>query len=93
MMSDLYHIFIAPNAGIERQQVEIQMNLAVDWFRYHDRCYVVETTSNEDKWQERLRPLVHPNGALFICKLDPSHYQGFIRKDFWEWFQPKIKKL
>lgn len=89
-MSDLYHIYITPKTGVTREQVEEKLNLAVDWFRYHDRCYVVQTTSDENKWQTRLLPLVEPGGSLFVCKLEPSHYHGFIRKDFWEWFQPKI---
>ena len=91
-MSDLYHIYIKPKAGLTREKVEETLNLAVHWFRYRDQCYVVQTTSDEDKWQVRLLPLVEPDGALFICKLDPSHYNGVIRKDFWEWFQPRIKK-
>lgn len=91
-MSDLYHIYIAPKSGVTRQQVEAKLNAGIDWFRYHDRCYVVETTSNEDKWQQRLQPLVEPDGYLFICKFAPRNYQGWMSKDFWEWFEGKLKK-
>jgi len=91
-MSELYHIYIMPRNGVMRPQVEEKLNLAVNWFRYNERCYVVETTSNEDKWQERLLPLVNPGGYLFICKFDSTHYHGFMSPKFWEWFHERRNK-
>lgn len=90
-MADLYHISIVPKPGVTQEQVEEKLNLAVDWYRYRDGCYVLETTGDENKWQTRLQPLVDPSGYLFICKFDISHYHGFMGEDFWEWMQKKIK--
>ncbi|MGA2543199.1 MAG: hypothetical protein ABSG78_16740 [Verrucomicrobiota bacterium] len=90
-MADLYHIYIFPKPGVEREQVEEMMSLAVDWFRYHKNCYVVETTSDENKWYERLSPLAEKGGHVFICKFDTNHYHGWMSKKFWEWFQGKLK--
>ena len=89
-MAAFYHIYITPQTGVTRAKVEEQLNLAKDWFRYHERCYVVETTSDELKWQARLLPLVQPTGHLFICKLDFTHYEGFMNQAFWDWIRPKL---
>jgi hypothetical protein len=91
-MADLYHIFIRPHPPNTRAEVEEKLNLALDWFRYQDACYVVETTSDENKWKTRLLPLVEPDGFLFICKLDESHHHGFMKPSFWKWFDAKLKK-
>jgi hypothetical protein len=60
--------------------------------RYHERCYIIETTRIQEYWKERLKPLVDPTGHLFVCKLDPTHYQGWMTKAFWNWWQPKAKQ-
>ena len=88
-MANLYQIYISPKKGILQSQVEEKMNLAVDWYRLHDSVWVVETTSDAAKWQTRLRPLVVPDGVLFICKLDTSDRQGWMPKKYWEWIKAK----
>lgn len=91
-MADLYHIFVIPKSGVTREQIEEKLNLAIHWYRYREGIYVVQTSSDEIKWKARLKPLVAPNGRLFICKIDTTHYEGWMGKDFWEWFEPKAKK-
>ena len=87
MAAVLYHIFLRPKAGVTEEQVKVQMNLAVDWYKYSDYCWMVKTTSDAAKWQTRLRPLVEPDGTLLIMKIDPTQRQGWIAKGFWEWLK------
>lgn len=87
MTAALYHIFLRPKAGVTTEQVTESMNLALDWYKYSDYCWVVKTTSDAAKWQTRLRPLVEPDGTLLIFKLDPSQRQGWIAKGFWDWLR------
>lgn len=91
MAAALYHIFLRPKFGVTPEQVMEKMNLAVDWYKYSDYCWVVNTTSNAAKWQTRLKPLVEPDGTLLILKLDPSQRQGWIAKGFWEWLKKEKK--
>lgn len=91
-MADLYHIFIKPKVGVTEDQVQKKMNLAVDWYKYSEYCWVVKTTSDAAKWQTRLKPLVEPNGTLLILKIDPTKRQGWIAKGFWEWLKNDKKK-
>lgn len=90
-MADLYHIFIRPKTGVTEEEVKKKMNLAVDWYKYSEYCWVVKTTSNATKWQTRLKPLVEPKGTLLILKIDPSERQGWIAKGFWEWLKSDKK--
>lgn len=86
-MATYYHIYIKPKDGISLEEVEKKMNLALDWFRYDSTCYVVYSTSNTDKWIERLKPLVDPKGRLFICELNIQKRNGWMTRDFWNWLK------
>ena len=85
-MATLYHIYLAPKPGVTVQQVIKKLNLAVDWYKYGENCWIIKTTSDAGKWQTRLKPLVEPQGSLFIAKLEPTHQrQGWMPKSFWDW--------
>lgn len=86
-----YNIFIQPKNGISEEQVEKVMNLALDWYRYSSMNWLVKSSSNINKWQTRLKPLVEPSGKLVILKLDPSGRQGWMAKDFWDWYDDARK--
>ncbi len=88
-MATLYHVFILPRAGVTREMVENVLNAAPDWVRYDEKCYVIQTTETAKKWTDKLLPLVEPDGHLFICKLNATHYYGWMTKVFWDWYQAK----
>lgn len=89
-MADFYHIYISPGPGISIETVEVKMNLALDWFRYDDKNWVVYTTSDAKKWYARLESLAKPGGHVFIVKIDFSSYYGFMTKELWKWVQAKL---
>ena len=82
-----YQIYVSPRSGVSAGVLEKQMDLAIDWFRIDPKTWIVYTTSNANKWQERLKPFVKPGGHLFICKLDISDRQGWMVPAFWEWLK------
>ena len=85
-MANLYHFFILRAPGVTPGALEKVLNEAEDWFRYYDKCYVVETTQSPRQWEKKLASL---SRRLFICKFDETHYYGEMEKDFWEWYQAK----
>lgn len=87
MAAKFLHIFLKPQPGVQNEKIKEQMDLAVDWYKYADNCWVVKTTSEVEKWQTRLKPLVEPDGVLLILTLEPSKRQGWIGKSFWEWLK------
>jgi hypothetical protein len=88
-MANLYHFFITRKTGATRENLEAILNSAPDWFRYYDTCYIVETTQTPKQWEKRLESVIKPDGSLFICKLDKSHYWGLMQETFWKWYQSK----
>jgi hypothetical protein len=92
-MAEFLHIYVKQRADVTRAEVEKKLSLAVDWFRYDSKIYVVYTTSNVDKWQERLIDLVKPSGHLFICRLDIKVRQGWMPKKFWTWLRSKAEVM
>lgn len=90
-MGKFINIFINPKAGITHEDFEKKMNLAIDWYRYHEKAYIVYTSSNVDKWQERLLEFVKDEGILFICELNIEKRSGFMTTDFWDWLKKERK--
>ena len=88
-MASLYHIYLVPRAGVTLDQIKEKLNLALDWYKYAENCWVVETTSDAGKWQARLKPLVEPSGSLLILKIDSTERQGWMTKKFWDWIKQK----
>lgn len=86
-MSFFYQVYISPKKGITRDQIETVLNLAIDWFRYDDKCWILYTTSEAKKWYSRLQAFVEPGGNIMIIKLDPSDYWGFMTKTLWAWIE------
>jgi len=83
--AQFYMIYIDRNKDATYTQVEKKMNLAIDWYRIKTGLWIVYTTSDEEKWYSRLKPFVDPEGHVFICRLDVSYRQGWMKKSFWKW--------
>ena len=90
-MAMFLHVFVLPKQEVTQERLEEVMNSAVDWYRYYKGFYVVYTTSSVDKWQERLRPLVDPQGRLFICQLNAKNRQGWMDPNFLEWLSKRAE--
>lgn len=86
-MASFLHIYVTPRPGVSQADVENKINQALDWIRYSNGLYIVYTTSDVNKWQERLSRLVKPGGNLFICEINVKVRQGWMSKAFWEWIK------
>lgn len=82
-----YMVYVDRNEDTAYEELENKMNLAVDWYRINSQLWILYTTSDEEKWYSRLESLVKPGGHVFICKLDKSKRQGWMKKDFWKWIR------
>ena len=88
-MSSYYHIMLSlPGILPTDPAVVKKLDLAVDWFRYAPNCWIVYTSSNAQKWYDRLKPLIELHGGnVFIAKLDLTDRQGWISKELWDWLR------
>ena len=83
--ADFYIVYVKRIAGVTYDDVEEKMNLANDWYRLKNDIWVIYSTSDPEKWYERLSPLVKDGGNVFICQLNVSRRQGWMPKGFWNW--------
>jgi len=82
-----YMIYVKRKPASSADDVEKQMDHALDWYRIKPDLWIVWSTSNSEKWYERLTPIVKTGGHVLICELDQNNRQGWMPKEFWDWFQ------
>lgn len=85
--AEFYVVYVDRKEDAAYEKLEKKMNLAIDWYRINSQLWILYTTSDEEKWYSRLEPLIKPDGHMFICKLDSSKRQGWMKKDFWKWIR------
>jgi hypothetical protein len=58
---------------------------AIDWLRYTPNCWIVWTSSDPEKWYERVKPYLGTGDHVFICAVDMETRQGWLPKTTWAW--------
>jgi hypothetical protein len=84
---NFYIIYIVRKPDVTYDNVREKMNLANSWYRISETLWILRTTSDAQRWNERLSPLVKDEGSLFVCKLDETDRFGWMNKRFWSWFR------
>lgn len=84
-MGSFLNIYINPKKGVTKEQIESKLNLAIDWYRYDNKAYIVYTTSDAKKWQLRLIDFVRNGGQLFIVEIDINNRSGWFNRELWNW--------
>ena len=87
MAAHFFMIYVDQKKEVSYKNLKKKMNLALDWYRIKSDLWIVYSTSDPEKWYERLAPLVKDEGSLFICQIKESNRQGWMSKKFWEWLK------
>jgi hypothetical protein len=87
MSSCFFHIYIDSKSEYKYEDIKIEMDKALDWFKYDSKNWIVYTSSNAEKWLKRLEKFVKYEGNLFICKFDINESNGWMNNNFWEWLR------
>lgn len=87
MAAHFFMIYIERKSDVTYDGVKKKMDHALDWYRIKEDIWIVYSTSDPEKWYERLGPLVKESGNLFVCQLDVSNRQGWMPKEFWKWLK------
>lgn len=90
--ASFYLIYIERDADISLDNVKTVIDRALHWYRLNSRVWIVYTTSDAEKWYARLKRLVKNEGNVFICRLDISERQGWMSREFWQWFHEMEEK-
>lgn len=91
-MRAFYYIFIEPNTNITYAQIKNEMDKALDWFQISQNNWIIYSSSNIERWMQRLTNYVRKDGSLFITKLDLSGNNGWMTIEFWEWLNKLLEK-
>lgn len=91
-MAKFYHIYLDPKSGVTLDQIKSKMDLALDWFKYDSKNWIVYTISDAKALYARLEPLFRDGGSLFICSLDMTDYWGWMSNDMWQWIIKNLKR-
>lgn len=86
-MATFYQVYLKPKSGVGYAEIREKMDLALDWYKYAENCWILKSMSTPEKLYTRLKTLVEPDGELFICKLDVSQSQGWMSKKLWAWLR------
>jgi hypothetical protein len=85
MNTQLLHISFNFKGQVDYEALKKKFDLAIDWVHYMPSCWIVKTTSNAQKWYERLRPHIGPKDHLFICRVNINERQGWLPRWVWDW--------
>lgn len=88
MSAENYILTIDVEQNYDVDKLKEKLNIAVDWLRIVPGTYFIRTTSDSDKWYQRLKQAL-PNNRFFLTKIDLStdEYAGWLPKDKWEWIK------
>lgn len=89
----LFHVYIQPSSKSTFEQIEKKLDLAIDWIKYTDGCYMIDTRKSMTIWNDRLKPLAKENGNMLILDIDPHQYKGWMPKSIWTWLKSKKEKI
>ena len=56
---------------------ENKLNKALDWIQIIPNVFIIESTSNKNKWLERLKP-VFGNNHFFLIAIDLNNNTGWL---------------
>lgn len=87
MKGRFLHIYLRPHSGVTEAQIEAKMNLALDWYRYDERVWLIFSTASLAKWKQRIKPLAGKSGFYFVCEINPMKRVGWMSKSFWAWLR------
>jgi hypothetical protein len=60
-------------------------DIAIDWIRYSQDCWIVYTTTGADWWYERIRHHMTVADRVFICELNMRDNSGWLDQWVWTW--------
>lgn len=59
-----------------------------DWWHYLPTAYIIQTNSSLLYQSDRIRD-AFPRLNFLIIKVDTKEFNGFLKKDAWEWLRKK----
>jgi hypothetical protein len=90
MAQQLYYVGIRwIKTPVDVDKVDGLLSANGDWYRLNAYTWFSFTPLNQDGLYKLLRPHLQSDDSLVIIKTDPSAYNGWAPKQFWDWIEQK----
>ena len=87
-----YIVMVNVNPGLTIQDIQTALTNNIQWYRIANNVWVVHTNAGSAWLHQRLIPLAHPSGTLFISRLNVNDRQGWLPQGFWTWIDGRINQ-
>lgn len=80
------HIGLSFTGEVPLAELETAFNLALDWIRYDQHCWILYTNTELDIWRDRIKK-ISAVSTSFLCEFEnhpSSNYSGYQRAAVWE---------
>ncbi len=85
MSAQFLHISLNFKQQIDQEALKKVFDKALDWAHYMPNCWIVYTSSDVNKWYERLQPFAGSHDSILIVKIDPTMKHGKLYRWVWDW--------
>lgn len=86
---NFYMVMVNVNPGLTIVDVQAALTNDIQWFRVANNVWIVHTYYDKDWLYSRLQPLANPSGTVFIVRFDLIDHQGWMNRDFIDWFNKR----
>lgn len=64
---------------------------SISWARPLKSQWFVETLNTPDWWNTQIMKFIDTNDRLFVCRITPNSYQGYLDQEIWDWLNPRVR--
>lgn len=83
----IYVVLVTPRFDVSQNAITSVLNAAHSWYQ-SSGWRMICTNEPATVWEQRLLPLVEPDGSMFIARLDSNmDREGWMKKRFWLWMR------
>ncbi|MFT8806202.1 MAG: hypothetical protein ABF876_12680 [Acetobacter aceti] len=95
MPKKLLMLAMSPKKGIvETSDIHDALDRALDWLQISPNCWLLFTSSDSDKWFDRIKKITEKWGDNFlIMELNPHHRQGWLKSSVWDWINERTDEV
>lgn len=90
-MKAYYLLMVNISKPYDTEALKEKINLALDWVQIVPGVFIVESTSDLEKWYGRLKPILKDND-FFLIKITLDGYTGWLHQWVWDWIKEKQDK-
>lgn len=89
----LFHITIHFHKELDTEGLKKAFEKALDWIHYMPNCWMVLTSSDEQRWYGRLMPLLGDADTMLICQVDPKKIYGWMERWVIDWINQSQERI